>query len=104
MPVFTPQRHVLLVSILLVVVTFAVYWPVRTFDFLVYDDRGYVTKNPHVVSGLKAANVIWAFQTTEKANWHPLTWLSYMLDSELFGVNSERPHLVNLLFHAVNSR
>jgi len=103
MPVFTPQRQAILVSILLVVVTFAVYWPVRSFDFLVYDDRGYVTKNPHVVSGLKAANVIWAFKTTEKANWHPLTWLSYMLDCELFGVNSDRSHLVNLFFHAVNS-
>src|SRR4051812_45043380 len=85
----------LIVGVILLAVTAAVFWPVGSSDFIVYDDGGYA-KNPHVVSGLTAKNVAWAFRTTEMANWHPVTWLSYMLDCQLFGVNPGRSHLVNL--------
>ena len=78
-----------MVGLALVAVTAAIFWPVGSYDFIVYDDGGYA-KNPHVISGLSLRNIAWAFQTTEMANWHPLTWLSYMLDCQLFGVRAGR--------------
>ena len=96
-------RSVLLICALLPAITLAVFWPVLHADFVHYDDPQYVTTNPHVLSGLTLENVKWAFQSGYAENWHPLTWLTHMLDIQLFGLNSARHHLVNLLFHAVNS-
>jgi len=93
----------LIISLLLAVATLMVYWPARKFDFLGYDDPLYFTQNVHVLSGLTWSNVGWAFTTGDAANWHPLTWLSLMLDAELFGNQPAGPHLVNLLFHAANT-
>lgn len=89
--------------LLLAVVTLAVYWPVRVFEFSGCDDPGYYFGNPRVLSGLSASNFAWAFTTGDMANWHPLTWLSLMLDAELFGATPGGPHLVNLLLHAGNT-
>jgi Flp pilus assembly protein TadD len=89
--------------LLLVAVTLVVYWPVTHCDFVNYDDPDYFTSNPHVLNGLTAASVTWAFTTSYAANWHPLTWLSLMLDAELFGQGPAGPHLTNLLFHAANA-
>src|ERR1035438_8111831 len=75
----------LIIALLLAVVTLLVYWPVRQCDFLGYDDPLYFSENVHVQGGLTAANVAWAFSTGAAANWHPLTWLSLMLDAEIFG-------------------
>jgi tetratricopeptide (TPR) repeat protein len=80
-----------------------VFWQVRNFDFVNCDDTVYVYENPHVLNGLTAANVIWAFTTGFASFWHPLTWLSLMLDCQLFGANAGRIHLVNLLFHIANT-
>ena len=81
-----PSRE-LLISALLVLVTCAVYWPVRHYDFVNHDDPVYVYENPQVLRGLSAAGVAWAFGrlTGEHTYWHPVTWLSLMLDRQLFG-------------------
>ncbi len=93
----------LVIGLLLVLVTLAVYWPARQGDFLNYDDTLYYSENTHVLGGLTGSGVVWAFTTGEAANWHPVTWLSHTLDAEIFGNNPAGPHLVNLLFHAANA-
>jgi tetratricopeptide (TPR) repeat protein len=64
-----------------------------------YDDDRYVYDNPVIRNGLTAANVTWAFTTFLNANWHPLTWISYFLDYQLFGINAGPQHVVNFVFH-----
>lgn len=88
---------------LLGAVTLAAFWPVLRNDFIRYDDRDYVTANPHVLSGLNWGAVKWAFATGHAGNWHPVTWLSHMLDVALFGVRPGWHHFVNLLLHIVNT-
>lgn len=88
---------------LLVALTLLLYAPVVHYGFLnLWDDDAYVTENVHVSSGLKLTNIRWAFTSFEQSNWHPLTWLSHMLDCQLFGLNPGPQHLVNLLLHAAN--
>jgi Flp pilus assembly protein TadD len=91
------------ICLLLAAATLAVYWPVVHCDFLNYDDPDYFTSNPHVLTGLTPGNVVWAFMTGHASNWHPLTWLSLMLDAQLFGKGPVGPHLTNLLLHATNT-
>jgi tetratricopeptide (TPR) repeat protein len=90
------------VSLALVVLTAAVFADVRHFGFLSWDDPTYVTENPHVLGGLTWQGVWWAFTTGDAANWHPLTWLSHMLDVQLFGVDGGRHHLTSLMLHVAN--
>jgi tetratricopeptide (TPR) repeat protein len=80
----------------------AVFLPVRHHEFIGFDDPGYVTANAWVQRGLSADGIGWALTTTAQANWHPLTWLSHMLDVELFGAHAGAHHLVNVLLHALN--
>jgi protein O-mannosyl-transferase len=94
--------HPAFVCLVLAAVTFAVFWPVSRCEFLNYDDPDYVTANVHVQQGLAWDSVIWAFGTAHAANWHPLTWLSHMLDVEWFGHGATGPHVMNLLFHTAN--
>jgi tetratricopeptide (TPR) repeat protein len=91
------------ICLLLVAVTLAVYWPVMRYDFVNYDDPDYFTANTHVQTGLTLPNMVWAFSTRKTANWHPLTWLSLMLDAELFDKGPFGPHFTNLLLHAANT-
>ena len=79
------------------------FWQVRGFDFITFDDTGYVFDNPHVTTGLNVNNITWAFTTGHCANWHPVTWLSLMLDCQLFGPQAGWIHLTNLLFHVANT-
>lgn len=88
---------------LFVVLTLAVFWPVRDFQFVNYDDPEYVTANPHVLGGLTASNVAWAFTTGEMGSWHPLTWLSLQADAQFFGVSPRAFHLTNLALHLANT-
>lgn len=88
--------------LLLALVTVLVYSPVRHAGFLVFDDSDYAGDR-HVQSGLTAEGVKWAFTTFHASNWHPLTWLSHMLDASLFGPNPGPQHFVNVLFHAANA-
>jgi hypothetical protein len=87
----------------LAIVTFLVYSPMLWHGFVNYDDPDYITGNPHVTSGLTWTNVIWAFTSSDAANWHPLTWISHMMDCQLFGLNPAGHHLTNLLFHIANT-
>jgi protein O-mannosyl-transferase len=87
----------------LVAVTLAIYWPVVHCDFVVLDDVDYFTGNIHVQTGLNLANIEWAFTTGFTSNWHPLAWISLMLDSQLFGNGPFGPHFVNLLLHTANT-
>ena len=91
------------IGLLLVVATLVVYWPVIHCGFISMDDPYYFAANPHILSGLKGSNVVWAFTTGHASNWHPLTWLSLMLDAQLFGPGSAGPHFTNLLFHLANT-
>ncbi len=85
----------------LAVAVLALYAPVRALPFLLYDDPQYVTQNPVVQAGLTLDGVAWAFTTGHASNWHPLTWLSHMLDVELFGASPVGPHVENALLHAL---
>jgi tetratricopeptide (TPR) repeat protein len=92
------------VAVALVVVTLAIYWRVGGYDFLNYDDDVYVVANPQVQMGFSKAGIAWAFTTTHASNyWHPLTWVSHMLDVEIFGIDPGKHHLVNVIFHLINS-
>ncbi|MGB6384161.1 MAG: tetratricopeptide repeat protein [Terriglobales bacterium] len=92
-----------MLCLLLTVVVLVFYNPVIHNGFLNYDDDGYITANPHVRAGLTWATVKWAFTTYDKANWHPLTWLSHALDCQLFGLNPVGHHYVNVLLHAADA-
>ena len=83
-------------------VTALVFWPASDFAFLNYDDDDYVTKNPFVGGGLTWEGVRWAFTSGHASNWHPLTWLSHMLDVELFGLDPGGHHATSVLLHALN--
>lgn len=97
------MRRELIVGVLLAAVTVTVFWQVNSHDFIAYDDPEYVIDNPMVRAGLTPQGIRWAFSTFYAANWHPLTWLSHMLDYELFGLSPGRYHLTSLLFHILNS-
>jgi tetratricopeptide (TPR) repeat protein len=97
------QRVFALVCVVLALGTAALYWPITNHPFIIFDDMQYIASNPHVTSGLSGTNFVWAFTTSEQANWHPLTWLSHQLDCTLFGVNPGPHHFVNLLYHVVNT-
>jgi Flp pilus assembly protein TadD len=92
-----------IVCVLLALATLLVYLPVGYYGFADYDDRSYITQNPMVQAGLTWKGVKWAFTTAHASNWHPLTWLSHMLDCQLFGLSAGGPHLVNVLFHTLNA-
>ena len=79
------------------------YYPVLYNDFIFYDDPGYVAENPYVQAGLTWEGFKWAWTSTAGGNWNPLTWLSHMLDGQLFGLKPWGHHLTNLLLHAVNT-
>jgi tetratricopeptide (TPR) repeat protein len=97
-----PNRTELIVALLLAALTTAAFWPVLGCQFIRFDDPGYVTNNVRVQTGLTAEGIVWAFTTGHEANWHPLTWLSLMLDHELFGENPRGFHAVNLALHVAN--
>src|SRR5271157_5696433 len=83
----------------LAAITLALFWPVSRHDFINLDDPDYVTQNPVVQAGLTGPGVHWAFAASHANNWHPLTWLSHMLDCQLFGLKPGAHHLVAVGFH-----
>ena len=103
MPESVKKLFVIFVYFVLILSTLLVFGQVRNFDFVNYDDNDYVFENPHVLNGLTGDSVIWAFTTNHAANWHPLTWLSLMLDCQLFGANPGWMHLMNLILHLANT-
>jgi tetratricopeptide (TPR) repeat protein len=97
------SRHVFLVSLVLVLVTVTAYLQVKDCNFVSLDDNEYITENSHVLTGLTSENVRWAFTAIHAGNWHPLTWISHMLDCQMFGLKPGLHHLVNLFFHMANT-
>ena len=93
----------LILCLLLALATIALYNPVSRAPFLNYDDPIYVTDSPQVRAGLTWDTVVWTFRTPQALDWHPMTWLSYALDSQMFGVNAGGYHTTNVLLHAANA-
>jgi protein O-mannosyl-transferase len=91
------------VCVFLLLAILLVYGQTARHSFLNYDDPAYVSENTVVQNGLTWKGVAWSFTTFEGANWHPVTWLSHMLDCQLFGMRSGRHHGMNVAFHIVNS-
>jgi len=91
--------------ILLAAFTMIVYWQAGRFEFLWFDDGLYVSDNSQVKSGLSSSSVAWSFSfdDKEKTYWHPLTWLSHMLDVEMYGLHAGPHHLTNVALHLVNT-
>jgi len=99
-----PSRQMLfLLCLALCISTIAVYSQLAGHDFVAFDDDQYVYENAHIKNGLTPSSIWWAFTTFYYANWHPLTWLSHMLDYQLFGLDAGGHHLINLLFHLLSA-
>jgi len=92
-----------LVCFVLFILTLAVFYQVRHFDFVNLDDPVYVTANRHVQGGLSPEGIRWAFSTAHASFWHPLTWLSLMLDHDLYGLKPGGYHLTSLILHVLNT-
>jgi len=101
--IFLKIRYDILICLFLVIGNMAVYSQVINHSFVNYDDGMYVTSNYFVQKGLSLINIIWAFSNVYAANWHPLTWLSHMLDVQLYGLSPGGHHMTSVLFHVVNS-
>ena len=100
---FFNVRPDILICLFLVIAILAVYWQVRNYPFVNYDDRPYVTQNQYVQDGLTVKSIAWCFTAVHSSNWHPLTWLSHMLDCQIYGMNPGQHHLTNVLFHILNT-
>ncbi len=87
----------------LTLISAAVFYQVYNFEFVDFDDPEYVCQNPNVQAGITFETIKWAFTAVRSSNWHPLTWISHMLDWQLFGSNPAGHHLVNLIFHIANT-
>ena len=91
------------VSIFLVAITWIVFGQTLQFQFVNFDDGQYIYKNPHVARGLTIDGFVWAFTHVHAANWHPLTWLSHMLDCQLYSLTPSGHHLTNIVLHTTNA-
>jgi tetratricopeptide (TPR) repeat protein len=97
------NKLLILICALLALATIAIYAQTATHGYVAYDDDQYVYQNHWVKAGLTGANIAWAFTTFFYANWHPLTWLSYMLDFSLWGENPGAQHLENVAIHLAST-
>jgi hypothetical protein len=93
----------LAVCLFLIIITILVYWGLQNHEFVHMDDNVYVFNNIHVQSGLIFESIKWAFTSTDASFWHPLTWLSLMLDHQLFKLNAGGYHWTNLLLHIIST-
>jgi len=92
-----------LICLLLTLSVLTVYWQVNDFEFINYDDPRYVNENHVIRQGVTLPGIRWAFGEVYASNWHPLTWISHMIDVELFGLDPGKHHLVNVLLHVLNT-
>jgi len=91
------------IALALVVLTLTLFAPCLKHEFLAYDDQQYITENRHVQTGLSWQGLVWAFRTFYASNWHPLTWLSHMLDCQLYGLQAAGHHLTNVMLHTASA-
>lgn len=99
----TDKKFFLFTCLALALGTLALYWPVTSFPFIRFDDNEYIYENPVTQAGLTWSGFVWAFNGIHVGNWHPLSWLSHMLDCQIFGLNAGGHHLVNVLLHTANA-
>lgn len=97
------QRQKWIVCILLALITMAVFCPATRYGFVHYDDEDYVTDNKEVQQGLNLRSIKWAFTTDHASNWHPVTWLSHIIDCQLYGLQPAGHHLTSVLIHTANA-
>jgi tetratricopeptide (TPR) repeat protein len=89
------------IALALAILTLGVYWKTTSYAFIPFDDNEYVYKNDVVLRGLTGEGFAWAFEGAHAANWHPLTWLSHMLDVDLFGVDPGKHHRTGVFLHVL---
>jgi protein O-mannosyl-transferase len=99
----TEKWKVSLICLTLALVVWGVFFPVCYSQFINYDDQSYVYENAFVQGGLNWPALQWAFSTSHASNWHPLTWISHMVDWQIYGRRAGGHHATNLLFHCLNS-
>ena len=109
MPEVSARRRMILILALLAIAAVAPYWQTRSHEFIHYDDKPYVWDNPIVLGGVTVDGIKWAFTALFASNWHPITWLSHMVDCSLFVQGDGRQwagghHLVNVLIHLLNTQ
>jgi len=97
------KRQTWLICLGLAVAVLAAYSPLWHCQFVLFDDNDYVTSNDMVKQGVSWPGIVWAFSTVHASNWHPLTWISHMVDVQLYGMNPAGHHLTSLLLHLANS-
>jgi tetratricopeptide (TPR) repeat protein len=100
---FYARHRVAIICLGLALVTMGLYWPVTHHEFINVDDPRFVTENPHVLAGVSWAGICWAFQSVYTEAWQPVTWISHMLDCDLYGVKAGGHHFTSLLFHIANT-
>jgi len=96
-------RSEALIAAALALATLAVYGQVISHQFISLDDDVYIRDNPIIIGGLTLKGVAWAFTTFHAANWHPLTWLSHMVDSQILGLNAGGHLFINTVIHVLNA-
>ena len=94
---------IFIICMFLVISSIAVYRDIQHHEFVNFDDDMYIFENLHLAKGLTGTSIAWAFTTSYAANWHPLTWISHLLDVQLYGMNAGKHHLTSLLFHILNT-
>ena len=97
------NKTALWLCLVLVIGTWACYHDLSSHTFINFDDRTYVVDNQHVIPGITWSGFTWALRTGFFCSWHPLTWLSHMLDCTLYGLNPAGHHLTSLVFHVANT-
>ena len=95
------KKHI--IALFLIVSVLVVYWPVQHYEFVSYDDYTYIKSNRHIQDGWTGKSIRWAFTSADYDSWQPMTWLSWMLDYELYGLDPGGYHRTNLLLHIANS-
>jgi tetratricopeptide (TPR) repeat protein len=100
---FSEHKRLFWPCLLLAAATMALYWPATRFNFVALDDDAYVYDNPWVTHGLDWSTAKWVWTSTYAANWHPVTWLSHLLDSSIYGPLPDGPHFTNVCLHALNA-
>lgn len=97
------SRQIVFICMMLITITFAVYWQVGSHQFLNFDDDLYITKNANVSKGLTGSTIVWALTSIEECNWFPLTRLSHALDVQLYGMNPRGHHFTNVAIHSITT-
>jgi tetratricopeptide (TPR) repeat protein len=97
------NKNIAVLCTFLVIAIWISYSPILGYGFINFDDREYITENPHIKNGLTLESIAWAFKAIYSWNWHPITWLSHILDVEIYGLYPRGHHKTNLILHIANS-